>query len=163
MDKPFRVFGSPVESFWQKVKKEEECWVWTGSLGGSGYGQQRIEGKLVYAHRFSYEIHVGPIPEGMQVDHVCWTPTCVRPDHLRLATRTENQQNRKGASAVSRSGIRGVFWDESQKVWRAEAWLNGSAHRLGRFSSPAEAEEAVVAWRRENMPYSEMDKRKEIA
>ena len=161
MDKPFRVFGNPVESFWQKVEKGDRCWLWAGAANTKGYGQQRVGGKLVLAHRLSYEIHYGPIPAGMHVDHLCWTPACVRPRHLRLLTNAENHQNLRGASAVSTSGVRGVHWVKQKRAWRAEVTLGGRSHHLGYFSDMREAEETVTAWRREHMPYSEMDKREE--
>lgn len=163
MDKPFRVFGNPVESFWQKVQKGDGCWLWVGATNTKGYGQQRVAGKLVFAHRLSYEIHVGPIPDGMHVDHLCWNPACIRPDHLRLLTNAENHQNLRGANAASTSGIRGVHWIKRKSAWRAEVTLGGRGHHLGYFSDMREAEAIVTAWRRQHMPYSEMDKRKESA
>ena len=161
MDKPLRVSGNPVESFWQKVHKSDECWLWVGSKTVGGYGKLGIAGVSTLAHRFSYEIHCGPIPGGLHVDHLCWTRACVRPGHLRLVTNAENLQNMKGATPRSTSGVRGVYWIKEQKAWRAEVTLNGKANRLGCFSTVGEAEKVVVAWRRENMPFSEMDKKKE--
>ncbi|MBT2412652.1 HNH endonuclease [Streptomyces sp. ISL-12] len=63
--------------------------LWTGSTD-QGYGRLRFRGRLVRAHRFSYELNVGPIPDGHQVDHLCRTPSCVRPDHLEAVTQREN-------------------------------------------------------------------------
>jgi hypothetical protein len=62
------------------------CWIWTGRKNDSGYG---TFGRAL-AHRLSYEEHVGPIPAGMVVMHLCDTPLCVNPAHLRAATRQEN-------------------------------------------------------------------------
>lgn len=66
------------------------CWVWHGSHNGVGYGELRIAGRKVYAHRWSYEHHVGPIPDGLQIDHLCRNPACVNPEHLEPVTPTEN-------------------------------------------------------------------------
>lgn len=163
MSKPWRKFGDPEGSFWQKVQKGDGCWLWSGSLNVKGYGQQRIDGTNRLAHRYSYELANGPIPDGVYVDHLCYTPACVRPEHLRLATPGENLQNLRGASSASKSGVRGVYWIAEKKAWRAEVTLDYKSNHLGYFSTVEEAERAAVAWRREHMPFSEMDKRKEIA
>lgn len=86
------------ERFWAKVTKEPGCWLWTGARTrkGEGYGRFALRHYLpertvwVGAHRFSYELAHGPIPEGMQIDHLCDNPGCVNPAHLRVATAREN-------------------------------------------------------------------------
>lgn len=75
--------------FWERVEKGSECWLWKGPHTG-GYGRVSIDSKVTLAHRFSYEIHKGPIPDGFQIDHLCRNPSYVRPDHLEAVTRTEN-------------------------------------------------------------------------
>ena len=68
---------------------DDGCWNWAGSLSRYGYG--RIRGKPErLAHRVVYELLVGPIPEGLQLDHLCRNPRCVRPDHLEPVTHREN-------------------------------------------------------------------------
>jgi len=79
------------ERFWAKVAKSDGCWEWTGSRARRGYGKVRIGGVLHSSHRLSYEWSVGPIPDGMHVLHHCDNPPCVRPDHLWIGTRTDNQ------------------------------------------------------------------------
>lgn len=157
MDAPWRWEVDPEERFWMKVDKSGECWVWVGSRDRKGYG--KANGGL--AHRFSYEFANGPIPQGLFVDHICHNTSCVRPGHLRLATPGENGQNRNRARRGSRSGVRGVYWSDSDNGWRADASVNGVRPYLGVYPTVEEAEAAVVAWRRENMPFSEMDKMKE--
>lgn len=85
-----------LERFWNKVDKSGECWIWTGGDTGNGlfYGKFWDGNRKVLAHRFSYMIHHGDIPEKMEVDHDCRVPKCVHPEHLLLATRVENMQNR---------------------------------------------------------------------
>lgn len=67
------------------------CWIFTG-WKHRGYGRMRFKGRQAYAHRVSYELHVGPIAAGLEIDHLCSTPSCVRPDHLEAVTPEENQR-----------------------------------------------------------------------
>jgi hypothetical protein len=73
-----------------KINWQTGCWGWTASLKGGGYGQWFSQGKPCYAHRAVYELLVGPIPDGMTLDHLCRIRHCVNPDHLEPVTRGEN-------------------------------------------------------------------------
>lgn len=101
----------PLPRFWSKVQKSEDpegCWLWTGALNEKGYGFFKVEPKQLKAHRFAYEQFVGPIPEGLQVNHHCDNPACVRPDHLYVGTQQENRQDavRRGRTATGeRNGM----------------------------------------------------------
>lgn len=66
------------------------CWIWTAALNAKGYGCIRVNRRTRLAHRIAYELLVSPIPEGMQLDHLCRIPACVNPDHLEPVTRQEN-------------------------------------------------------------------------
>src|SRR4051812_42788794 len=58
------------ERFWSKTQKTEGCWLWTDAPDSGGYGRLMVRGQLVKAHRFAYELLVGPIPDGLVIDHV---------------------------------------------------------------------------------------------
>jgi len=94
--------------FWAKVQKGEGCWEWQASTA-RGYGQMgtMVGGRHVTyrAHRLSWAVHNGPVPQGMDVCHRCDNPPCVRPDHLFVATRQGNlaDASDKGRTA---SGVR---------------------------------------------------------
>jgi len=79
----------------QKSKGFNGCWLWTGATSDSGYGWFGVSGSgnTRSAHRVSYELHVGPIPNGLHVLHHCDVRHCVRPDHLWLGTRSDNMQD----------------------------------------------------------------------
>lgn len=83
----------PIKRFWFYVKKTDSCWLWQG-VKREGYGRMRKDYKLSSAHRFSWEIHNGPIPKGIYVLHSCDNPPCVNPSHLWLGTYTDNNRDR---------------------------------------------------------------------
>lgn len=67
-----------------RIRLENDCWVWTGAVNFEGYARLRVRGhKSKWAiHRASYEVFVGPIPEGLTIDHLCRNPSCINPEHL---------------------------------------------------------------------------------
>ncbi len=80
------------------------CWIFTGYVTDDGYGEFSYNGKKSLAHRASYDMHVGPIPDGMQVLHRCDMPPCVNPEHFFLGSHTDNMQDmsKKGRFKDSR-------------------------------------------------------------
>lgn len=79
--------------FWAKVKKTATCWFWLGSKN-NGYGRLNHGKKSYAAHRVSYELANGPVPDGLQIDHMCMIRSCVNPDHLRAISVSENLKTR---------------------------------------------------------------------
>lgn len=101
-----------IERLMAKVEKTDAgCWLFTGALSPAGYGVvsagRRSESGERLAHRVAYINFVGPIPEGMEIDHVCSVRNCTRPDHLQVVSHRENVQrtNERG---------RAVFWNKAK-------------------------------------------------
>jgi hypothetical protein len=78
------------ERIWDKVDKTETCWIWTAGKSSDGYGRQSVDGHTRNAHRVVYEMLVGPIPDGMTLDHLCRVRACVNPSHLDPVSPVEN-------------------------------------------------------------------------
>jgi len=81
---------TPEKRFWAKVEKTETCWLWTAGRDRYGYGQFWFAGRHVGAHGFAYQLLVGPVPDGLQIDHCCRVRHCVNPAHLEPVTCREN-------------------------------------------------------------------------
>lgn len=124
-----------VERFWAKVAKGDGCWNWTASTVG-GYGSFWSTGSR-RAHRFSWELHSGPVPAGLFVCHRCDNRQCVRPDHLFLGTPSDNitDCSRKGRLFLSRTIPRAV---------RDAA--NARLRATGRKPSRQMARDLGIAW-----------------
>lgn len=95
---------SLIDRFMSRVEKDDAdgCWLWTAGGSGNGYGRFAISHDTnVTAHRWHYEHHHGPIPEGMQLDHLCRVRNCVNLDHLELVTARENILRGQTVSAAN--------------------------------------------------------------
>lgn len=87
--------GVPVaERFWDKVDRrgDDECWPWLAAKSARGYGRFKVGRQLLRAHRYAYEFLVGPIPDGLTIDHLCNQPSCVNPAHMEPVTHIENRR-----------------------------------------------------------------------
>lgn len=91
----------PEQRFWAKVDKTPECWLWKASVQPAGYGQFWLNGTYIGAHRYAYQLLVGPIPDGLQVDHLCRVRACVNPGHMEVVTLSENVLRGTGISAMN--------------------------------------------------------------
>lgn len=81
-----RIVPAELERFMARVDKSGDCWIWTGYKNSKGYGKWN----KWYAHRFSYVQLIGPISDGLQIDHLCLNTSCVNPAHLEAVTLMEN-------------------------------------------------------------------------
>jgi hypothetical protein len=88
-----------LDRFWARVDQTDACWSWSGAKNDQGYGQIRVSGRIVYAHRFSYELHVAAIPPGLQLDH--------------LEPVTSGENTRRGEPANRTHCPRGHAYDQA--------------------------------------------------
>lgn len=117
---------SLADRVWAMVQKTGGCWWWLGAKNALGYGQvqrgRRADGKMP-AHHATYELMVGPVPVGLELDHLCRQPSCVRPDHLEPVTPAENKRRARSLSnlnAVKTACNQGHPFDESNTYVRKE-------------------------------------------
>lgn len=142
------------QRFWDKVEKRPDgCWQWTGSTivsrRGGRYGRIRIRRHCYLAHRVSWSISHGRIPDGLVADHRCHNPLCVNPGHLHVVTNQENAENRLGPNSSKsdrpHSGFRGVTWNNGR--WMVRVKHSGRDHFGGRYTDVNEANRAAIALR----------------
>lgn len=129
------------DRFRDKISPEPNsgCWLWTAATSNVGYSVYSINRKLVYGHRFSYESLVGPIPKGLDIDHLCRVRCCVNPDHLEPVTRRENV-------------IRGHRWNGHKRPTRCPSGHlysgdNLYINKLGRYVCRICTKAARKKWR----------------
>jgi hypothetical protein len=77
------------------------CWAWYGGVTRDGYAKVKIAGRTLIAHRVAYELKCGPVPEGLEMDHLCRVRCCVNPDHLEAVTGTVNRRRGTGAAVLA--------------------------------------------------------------
>ena len=157
-----------IRRFLAKVDKAGElaplmttkCWQWTGKVHTSkrsgAYGRfwdgtyliGSRSPRFVPAHRFAYEMIVGPISKEMQLDHLCHVQTCVNPDHLEPVTHARNGQRRHGASSNNNScGIRGVTLHKKTGKWQVQVRQGSASYYGGLFTNVNDADRAAIALR----------------
>ena len=108
-----------------KIEVTGFCWLWRGSVNNCGYGQVNLKG-VKPAHRAVYELLVGPIPKGLQLDHLCHVRLCVNPDHLEPVTKSENMRR-----AAIRNGwvVGGKKYEKKPKSeWKSRPSVLNTPH-----------------------------------
>lgn len=148
------------ERFWAKVDVVHDwrsCWNWTAAKLPKGYGRFGVNYQVVLAHRMSYMLAHGEIPEGMHIDHTCYNPSCVRPTHLRAVTPKQNLENRAGVSKNNTTGARGVK-RMAHGRWSASVKHHGKDYWAGAYDTIEEAAEAARLKRLELFTHSDLDR-----
>jgi hypothetical protein len=139
-----------LKRFWEKVDKSTDCWIWTAYKNKQGYGRLGISGaNAVNAHRLSWTIHNGEIPDGYFVCHKCDNPSCIKPDHLFVGTRQDNIDDmmlKKRSRHFQNNKYYGVMWDDRKKEghvmkgrWRSFICLDGKIKKIGVHTSLKDA------------------------
>lgn len=136
------------------------CLIWTGKPDKAGYGHRTWEGIRHYAHRLAWIAYCGPIPDGHDIDHRCHVTMCIRVDHLRPTTRSENLQNRAGATrGNSSSRHRGVSYSKRDRRWVAKAKRRGVTYSGGSYLTEQEAADAARELRLRLHTHNDVDRR----
>jgi hypothetical protein len=142
MKRHYTKHGMPVK---QRIKESVNvdsngCWIWLKFKIWNGYGQMGINKRVKLAHRVSYEAHVGPIPEGLQIDHLCRVRACVNPDHLEAVTQIENVR-RGDAGKYKTKKLhcrRGHEFNEENTLVHGGNRRCGLCHKLWKISKKAQ-------------------------
>jgi hypothetical protein len=128
-NRPKPIKEDPCVRFWRFVDKsngEDSCWTWNGSRTRDGYGHFGINRKTVVAHRFSWALSFGSIPDGSIVCHKCDTPSCVNPLHLFIGTDLDNARDRERKGRGGGKKIAGdVHWTRCRPKNLARGNANG--------------------------------------
>ena len=124
---------SATRGFWGNVEKTSEsgCWLWTGRLNGAGYGRIRYQGSCQRAHRVSYQMHVGLIPNGLTLDHLCRNTACVNPAHLEAVPHRINVLRGIAPVAINARKTHCVNGHEftPENTWKRNSWSRGRVCR----------------------------------
>lgn len=137
-----------MERFWDKVEKTDTCWIWKGAKHASGYGRFKIDNKLYYPHRITYEVAKGKIPPGAIVCHNCPggdNAQCCNPDHMFIGNHEDNRLDyleklrEKHFQLGNPTKFYGVRYDSSRKEWISYVYIDKKLIDIGRSKSEVDA------------------------
>lgn len=143
-----------------EVDPASGCWIWPLALDWKGYGVLNFQGKTWAAHRLMFSIFVGPLVEGLVVDHIdCISTACCNPEHLRQVRQAGNTQNQRGTRANNTSGHVGVYRSKQHEKWHAYITVNRKRRFLGYFTNLDDAIAARKAGEAKYHPYRDPEYR----
>ena len=146
-----------------EIDPDSGCWIWPHALGRRGYGVVSFQGKMWYTHRLMFAVFVGPLAEGIQVDHInCISTACCNPEHLRQVSHAGNQQSRPKLQANNTSGHIGVCWDKEREKWKAQIAVDRKRLFLGSFTNLDDAIAARKAGEAKYHPYRDPEYREPV-
>lgn len=126
-----------------RIDASGDCWEWTGNIKDNGYGYFSLGGRKQVVHRVVWESLVGPIPEGLDLDHLCRNRSCVNPDHCQPVTRAENLRRGAGNGRLRKDRCpRGHLYSDNPFTQHLK---NGKSYRLCRTCRDARS----AKWREE--------------
>jgi HNH endonuclease len=136
-----------IERFTEKIEEpfdvHNDCWKWTSSINPDGYGNFWMNWRSAKAHRVAYELFVGPIPEGFEIDHLCRNRACVRPDHLEPVPRVLNMMRGEGNGSQTHCPA-GHPYDEQNTYY----WTNPQTGYTARYCRACHAKLTLAAYHR---------------
>jgi hypothetical protein len=145
--KPIEGFTAKAEArFWSHVQKTESCWLWTGATEGGGYGKVQIAKRLR-----------GQIPDGLELDHLCRTLTCVNPDHLEAVTHRVNVLRGEG-KAAKHAGT--THCPEGHEYTEENTYLYQGRYRRCRTCIRTKYRVMRLDWQKRNREYLNAKRRK---
>ena len=137
------------EALQKRIRHEGDCIIWTGSGNQWGYGRVNVGGgKSRVVHHLAWGQAKGPIPEGKELDHICFNRACINVAHLRPVTKSENARHRRGAQPNSKSGVRNVHAYSGGR-WYVRLKVDGKHRNFGVFDTVEEAAKVAAEARRE--------------